>query len=31
MYKIIKKKFLAPNIYSMDIEASRVVKAAKPG
>lgn len=31
MYKIIGKKLLAPNIYSMDIEAKRVAKAALPG
>jgi ferredoxin--NADP+ reductase len=31
MYKILKKKLLAPQIYLMDIEASRVAKSAKPG
>ena len=31
MYKIVEKKVLAPNIYSMDIEAPRVANSAKPG
>lgn len=31
MFKIVKKKLLAPSIYLMDIEAPRVAKAAKPG
>ncbi|MBC8591349.1 sulfide/dihydroorotate dehydrogenase-like FAD/NAD-binding protein [Wansuia hejianensis] len=31
MYKIVDKKLLAPNIYSMDILAPRVAKAALPG
>ena len=31
MYKIVDKKLLAPNIYSMDILAPRVSKAALPG
>lgn len=31
MYKIIEKRLLADNIYLMNIEASRVSKAAKPG
>lgn len=31
MYKIADKKLLAPNIYSIDIEAPRVAKAALPG
>lgn len=31
MYKIVKKKALAPHIYLMDIEAPRVAKAAQPG
>lgn len=31
MYKIMDKKILAPNIYSMNIEAKRVTKAALPG
>jgi len=31
MYKIVKKKLLAPHIYAMDIEAPRVAKAAQPG
>lgn len=31
MYKIVGKEILAPNIFSMDILAPRVAKAAKPG
>ena len=31
MYKIIEKKELAPKIYSIEIEAKRVAKSAKPG
>lgn len=31
MYKIVKKKLVAPDIYLMDIEAPRVAKACKPG
>lgn len=31
MYKIIKKALLAPQIYSMEVYAPRVAKAAKPG
>ena len=31
MYKIVKKKVLAPNIYLMDIEAPRVAKSCDPG
>lgn len=31
MYKVVEKKLLAPNIYSMDILAPRVAKAALPG
>lgn len=31
MYKIVEKKELAPNIYSMDILAPRVAESAKPG
>ncbi|MFV0342898.1 MAG: sulfide/dihydroorotate dehydrogenase-like FAD/NAD-binding protein [Anaerocolumna sp.] len=31
MYKILKKEILAPNIYLMDIEASRVAKSCYPG
>lgn len=31
MYEIIDKKLLAPNIYSLDILAPRVAKAALPG
>lgn len=31
MYKIVKKEVLAPNIFSMDIEAPRVAKSAQPG
>jgi ferredoxin/flavodoxin---NADP+ reductase len=31
MYKIVKKRLLAPQIYLMDIEAPRVAKAANPG
>lgn len=31
MYKIIEKKTLAPQIYSMKVEAPRVAKSAKPG
>src|SRR5574344_3010163 len=31
MYKILKKELLAPNIYSMDIEAPRVAHSAQPG
>jgi NAD(P)H-flavin reductase len=31
MYKIVDKKSLAPNIFSMDIEAPRVAKSCLPG
>lgn len=31
MYKIVKKRELANNIYLMDIEAQRVARASKPG
>jgi len=31
LYKIVEKKELAPNIYSMDILAPRVAESAKPG
>lgn len=31
MYKIVKKEVLAPDIFSMDIEAPRVAKSAQPG
>lgn len=31
MYKVVEKKLLAPNIYSMDILAPRVAEAALPG
>lgn len=31
MYKIVDKKTLAPNIFSMDIEAPRVAKSCFPG
>lgn len=31
MYKIVDKKTLAPNIFSMDIEAPRVAKSCLPG
>lgn len=31
MYKIVKKRELADNIYLMDIEAPRVAKSANPG
>lgn len=31
MFKIVEKKFLAPNIVSMDILAPRVANSAKPG
>ncbi|MBR1771675.1 MAG: sulfide/dihydroorotate dehydrogenase-like FAD/NAD-binding protein [Lachnospiraceae bacterium] len=31
MYKILKKKELAANIYLMDVEAKRVAKTCKPG
>ncbi|MCF6459783.1 sulfide/dihydroorotate dehydrogenase-like FAD/NAD-binding protein [Clostridium sp. Cult3] len=31
MYKIVEKKELAPNIYSMDVLAPRVAESAKPG
>ncbi|WML33020.1 hypothetical protein [Clostridium sp. OS1-26] len=31
MYKIVKKRELAPNIILLDIEAPRVAKSAKPG
>jgi len=31
LFEIVEKKFLAPNIVSMDILAPRVAKAAKPG
>ncbi|BBF43193.1 2-polyprenylphenol hydroxylase and related flavodoxin oxidoreductases [Lachnospiraceae bacterium KM106-2] len=31
MYKILKKEYLANNIYLMDIEAKRVAKSCNPG
>ena len=31
MFKILKKRILADNLYLMDIEAPRVAKSAKPG
>ncbi|NLV75834.1 MAG: sulfide/dihydroorotate dehydrogenase-like FAD/NAD-binding protein [Tissierellia bacterium] len=31
MYKIVEKKELAPDIYSMDVLAPRVAESAKPG
>jgi len=31
MYKIVKKRVLAPNIYLMDVEAPRVAKSCWPG
>lgn len=31
MFKIVKKRLLAPQIYLMDIEAPRVARSAKPG
>lgn len=31
MYKILKKKFLAQNIYLMDVEAPRIAKSCHPG
>ena len=31
MYRIVGKRYLANNIYLMDIEAPRVAKSAKPG
>jgi 2-polyprenylphenol hydroxylase and related flavodoxin oxidoreductases len=31
MFKIVKKRLLAPQIYLMDVEAPRVAKSAKPG
>ena len=31
MYKILKKKQLAPAIYLMEVEAPRVAHAAQPG
>ena len=31
MYKILKKRFLAQNIYLMDVEAPRVAKSCHPG
>lgn len=31
MYKILKKRELAPSIYLLDIEAPRVARSAKPG
>lgn len=31
MYKIVKKRVLAENLYLMDIEAPRVAKASNPG
>ena len=31
MFKIIKKRYLAPNIYLMEVEAPRVARVAKPG
>ncbi len=31
MYKIVKKEFFTPNIFSMFVEAPRIAKSAKPG
>lgn len=31
MYKIVEKKELAPNIYSIDVLAPRVANSAQPG
>jgi len=31
MFKIVEKRYLAPQIFLMDIEAPRVAKSAKPG
>ena len=31
MYKILKKRELAANIYLMDVEAKRVAKSCQPG
>ena len=31
MFKILKKEYLANNIWLMDIEAPRVAKSCKPG
>jgi NAD(P)H-flavin reductase len=31
MFKIVKKQFLAKDIYLMEVEAPRVAKAAQPG
>ena len=31
MYKILKKEYLANNIWLMDIEAPRVAKSCQPG
>ena len=31
MYKILKNKLLAPNIYLMDVHAPRVASSALPG
>jgi ferredoxin--NADP+ reductase len=31
LFKIVEKKMLAPNIFSMDIEAPRIADSAKPG
>ncbi len=31
MFRIVRKRLLAPNIYGMDIEARRVAQSAKPG
>ena len=31
MYKILTKREIAPKIYSLEIEAKRVAKSAKPG
>lgn len=31
MYKILKKRFLAQNIYLMDVEAPRIAKSCHPG
>ena len=31
MYGILKKEWLAPNIYLMDVEAPRVARSAQPG
>lgn len=31
MFRIIEKRLLAPDIWLMNVEASRVAKAAQPG